>query len=509
MDITTQSELTYLNCEGNLLSMLNIAQNKLIDTLMISEMPRLTEVCVWSETFPPAGVYVDSFHSGNAYFTYLCECVGDLLEENDSYEEPVHIDTGQEYSDLFVSVNDDDWYIFHISNYFTDAKIHFDVNQFNGKIQADLWNEYPYPWGNPVNPILSSPISSENDLLELVLRPGEYWLRISSDSGSATAYSLNIDASSHPEVYSDPQSLTFEDANIYSTHTQKLTIGNQGTQELLIDSIHNTLLGSKISPATAAIRPGKVQEFTMEVFPRTLKEFSGELHFFMSNPSYGDMEIPVSGNGFLSRSVVILKEIIDTVSMGYWKARELKFPNYSADFILKLTQSAITYFLPEQKHDHILQPDSIAGTWVYTTLEGITVIPRKEDKNFWLVLDATDLQNGDYYADVVFEWYNPNYYKGFIPVILHVKDTIVSIPSAREPAGLVLYPNPTTGYLMIEVGEDDSYDVLITKLEGHLVYRSHMQGKTHELDLSCFQKGVYFITIRSKDFVTTRKIVKL
>ncbi len=31
---------------------------------------------------------------------------------------------------------------------------------------------------------------------------------------------------------------------------------------------------------------------------------------------------------------------------------------------------------------------------------------------------------------------------------------------------------------------------------------------THKLDLSLFPKGVYFITIRSKDFVTTRKIIK-
>ncbi|MGW8316643.1 MAG: T9SS type A sorting domain-containing protein [Bacteroidales bacterium] len=29
------------------------------------------------------------------------------------------------------------------------------------------------------------------------------------------------------------------------------------------------------------------------------------------------------------------------------------------------------------------------------------------------------------------------------------------------------------------------------------------------MDLSSFNKGVYFITIRSKDFITTRKIVRL
>jgi hypothetical protein len=36
-----------------------------------------------------------------------------------------------------------------------------------------------------------------------------------------------------------------------------------------------------------------------------------------------------------------------------------------------------------------------------------------------------------------------------------------------------------------------------------------MEGPSHHLDLSSFQKGVYLITIRSKDFVTKRKIIKL
>jgi hypothetical protein len=36
-----------------------------------------------------------------------------------------------------------------------------------------------------------------------------------------------------------------------------------------------------------------------------------------------------------------------------------------------------------------------------------------------------------------------------------------------------------------------------------------MEGTSHQLDLSSLQKGVYLISIRSKDFVTTRKVIKL
>jgi hypothetical protein len=36
-----------------------------------------------------------------------------------------------------------------------------------------------------------------------------------------------------------------------------------------------------------------------------------------------------------------------------------------------------------------------------------------------------------------------------------------------------------------------------------------IEGNTHQLDLSSLQKGVYLITIRSKEFATTKKIIKL
>ena len=49
----------------------------------------------------------------------------------------------------------------------------------------------------------------------------------------------------------------------------------------------------------------------------------------------------------------------------------------------------------------------------------------------------------------------------------------------------------------------------ITELVRQQLLNAKLEGATHHLDLSSFQKGVYFITIRSKDFVTTKKIIKL
>jgi len=49
----------------------------------------------------------------------------------------------------------------------------------------------------------------------------------------------------------------------------------------------------------------------------------------------------------------------------------------------------------------------------------------------------------------------------------------------------------------------------ITSINGQLIFSKEMEGSSHELDLSTLQKGVYFITIKSKSLVTTKKIIKL
>jgi Leucine-rich repeat (LRR) protein len=75
--------------------------------------------------------------------------------------------------------------------------------------------------------------------------------------------------------------------------------------------------------------------------------------------------------------------------------------------------------------------------------------------------------------------------------------------------GVLMYPNPTHTVLTIETVFTDLYEVKITDLNGQIVFNTNFEGTTRQIDLSPFSKGVYFITIRSEDFLTTRKVVKL
>lgn len=73
---------------------------------------------------------------------------------------------------------------------------------------------------------------------------------------------------------------------------------------------------------------------------------------------------------------------------------------------------------------------------------------------------------------------------------------------------VAIYPNPINTLLIIETDMPGLYHIHITSLNGRLLVSEKMEGTTHQIDLSSFRKGVYFITIKSKDFVTTRKIIK-
>jgi len=74
---------------------------------------------------------------------------------------------------------------------------------------------------------------------------------------------------------------------------------------------------------------------------------------------------------------------------------------------------------------------------------------------------------------------------------------------------LKIHPNPTIDLLSIETNEMVNYSIKITSLNGQLLISEEVSGPIHTVDLSSFQNGIYVITVRSEDFVITRKVVKL
>ncbi|MFH0758175.1 MAG: T9SS type A sorting domain-containing protein [Bacteroidota bacterium] len=95
-------------------------------------------------------------------------------------------------------------------------------------------------------------------------------------------------------------------------------------------------------------------------------------------------------------------------------------------------------------------------------------------------------------------------------VIVNPADPIDTTGISITNAGSFrIFPNPVYDLLKLQTRAEGGSQIEISTINGQRIYTAIIEGSTLELDLSSFQKGVYFITIMSKDFVTTRKIIKL
>ena len=81
--------------------------------------------------------------------------------------------------------------------------------------------------------------------------------------------------------------------------------------------------------------------------------------------------------------------------------------------------------------------------------------------------------------------------------------------AASHYTSLHLFPNPVINFMTLKTNQGGSHNLEIITLNGKTVYNDIMQGNDMQIDMSSFSKGIYFITIRSKDFVKTEKIIKL
>jgi len=78
-----------------------------------------------------------------------------------------------------------------------------------------------------------------------------------------------------------------------------------------------------------------------------------------------------------------------------------------------------------------------------------------------------------------------------------------------ETEGFKLTPNPVSHNLRIETTFTGPYSLDIYALDGRGVFRTKCAGKSILIDFSSFNCGTYLITIRSGDFVVTKKIIRL
>jgi hypothetical protein len=72
-----------------------------------------------------------------------------------------------------------------------------------------------------------------------------------------------------------------------------------------------------------------------------------------------------------------------------------------------------------------------------------------------------------------------------------------------------IYPNPANASIIIESDRLVQYNLDIRNINGQLVMSEKYKGPKNEIDISSLPKGFYIITIKSRQFFTTEKLIKL
>jgi hypothetical protein len=110
----------------------------------------------------------------------------------------------------------------------------------------------------------------------------------------------------------------------------------------------------------------------------------------------------------------------------------------------------------------------------------------------------------------------------FVKVTLNGCTSVASNPERYPPVGLEterfstqvhIYPNPATGELTIEFEKQQTTGTTIElfDISGKVVYTTTINpGETqHQINLSSFEEGLYFIRISNTDYTVTKKVIKV
>lgn len=90
-----------------------------------------------------------------------------------------------------------------------------------------------------------------------------------------------------------------------------------------------------------------------------------------------------------------------------------------------------------------------------------------------------------------------------------IAEPVSADPEDRLLSKVNIFPNPANDYLTIESLDKGLTLIEINSINGRKIYSGKMEGGSQQIDLSSFEKGVYFITIQSEGFVRTEKFIKL
>lgn len=82
----------------------------------------------------------------------------------------------------------------------------------------------------------------------------------------------------------------------------------------------------------------------------------------------------------------------------------------------------------------------------------------------------------------------------------------IGIETYEKPSLISIYPNPSSGYLSIELPLNSELEII--NLNGKIIRRLVADSETITIDISGLSKGLYVLNITSDNKTITKKVIK-
>lgn len=264
-----------------------------------------------------------------------------------------------------------------------------------------------------------------------------------------------------------------------------------------------------VAPLTFTISPPE-----LSLISNPLLEKSGYLEMSMNQigdiylcpegtPANADSIINSALDSYVARIDIQLKESIQHIPVGTYRIYGIsRLGRVAKDSYLVTIIDSFPVCILEVKDGETNE-----------IIPGFTVIVNKQD-TITETEGAYDLTTLVY--DSCYIWINhPDY--GTLDTTLVVSDSIViyleghvNVLEEKEAAlsEIWIYPNPTANLINIQTKIIGSYEIMLTSASGQIFHHEICYEPVQQLELSSYPEGVFFLTIRSNDFVTTRKVIR-
>ncbi|HDS06022.1 MAG TPA: T9SS type A sorting domain-containing protein [Bacteroides sp.] len=208
-----------------------------------------------------------------------------------------------------------------------------------------------------------------------------------------------------------------------------------------------------------------------------------------------------------------------------WITSDIPEDGYVANTTYTITAQATR--AGSSKFGFQVSPQNSSGTFIGSLINTGTETTLTSDPNY--ITHTSSGTSGSGFKTWTFDWTAPvsgsgevTFYAAFnlangngsssgdtiILSTLTVNESTVSVANiSASGQSISVYPNPVNTLLNIETGLPGKYMIEITALNGRLMNMAAMEGKSCQIDMTRYSKGVYFVTIRSKEFVRTEKII--